>query len=310
MRAIIKLLLSATLIACCGTGGSKPSGPILETVKTNYAGQMSSVQDVHGFIDSDHCDATLFSGLLGASGYVTVDLTAAMADSGQWFRRPSQDCLATGDSKSTISRDMFLGIMWWAWRNHRLDVIEGIIQYASDNNLVMGENDGSIDGINRVLMSPTMLLTLHLLRHKLGGADSVAAHTPIVWSYQESGFERHLQVLHFLIRAEARGRNILDLSGRANTLIQKYHEEEPLNVLWSAVHSRYNGVNKSIVTDIVKIMYPKDHLPTNENWCDAWPVQRGPDSSGWKPCDKTKTHSGGELLFAISVLEWKGHDAI
>ena len=98
---------------------------------STYSQLVTDQQDSYGFLHVDRCDSTLWSGLLGAAG-VPVDLTAARDSSGAWYRRPLSyaECYDCGGSKSTVSRDQLLGVLWWAWRSQRADVLLDLLKYA------------------------------------------------------------------------------------------------------------------------------------------------------------------------------------
>jgi hypothetical protein len=294
---LVKLLAIIVLLTACGAPADHN-----EPAPAGHRELLHTVQDENGFVETVRCDSLLFSGLLGSVPNVDVDLLAARDEAGQWFRRPTKDCLATSRSKSTISRDMLVGVLWWSWRNDRLDVIEDLIQYASDHDFVMGQHDGSLEGRGRVILSPALAMTMAKLRLKLGGADSVYAHTPLVWPTIEPGFQRHLQVLHILLRAELDG----GVSAQEASLLATYVKEEPGNLLWQAAARRHLNHN---ATGWVKLAdkYPLGRLPSARNeWCDEWPVQRSANSKGQLPCpESTRIHSGGELLFAITILNGK-----
>jgi hypothetical protein len=88
-------------------------------------------QDQYGFIESDECDSLLFTGLVGCLPSITVNIDSAFdKTTGMWHRRPtSTPCFPNG-SKSTISRDMLLGLACYAYHNKRLDISEQVIKYS------------------------------------------------------------------------------------------------------------------------------------------------------------------------------------
>src|SRR5690606_36989106 len=64
---------------------------------------------------------------------------------------------------STISRDMLLGLAWYAWCNKRLDISEGVIKYALKNWGVMGEGDPA-----RTNIMPNLFSTFCWISYRLG----------------------------------------------------------------------------------------------------------------------------------------------
>jgi hypothetical protein len=89
---LILLVLGVLGVLSCGSNVT-PSTPTetsldrLEDKYLLYKDLVSNHQDSYGFIYTEHCDATLFSGLL--SIVKEVELEAAKDSKGQWFRRPT-----------------------------------------------------------------------------------------------------------------------------------------------------------------------------------------------------------------------------
>src|SRR5690349_11473466 len=78
-------------------------------------------RDGDGFIEWKNCDSLLFSGLVGAfdaPGDLVIE--AARDENGAWHRRSlgHQECYPHL-SKSTVSRDMFVGLLWFVWKQKR-----------------------------------------------------------------------------------------------------------------------------------------------------------------------------------------------
>jgi hypothetical protein len=247
---------------------------------------ISHVQDEHGFINSDECDSLLFTGLIGAAG-VDIDIEAAQGKPGQWFRRPSQDCYPD-HSKSTISRDMILGLLWYSWRNKRLDIVTDLFQYGRRNDWVMGKGSPS-----RTALSPLMINTIIRIIQKLDG-KAWPYISPEIWPKVEPGYQRHIQTLHLLLRGEVMGK----LSGQAVDRLKANYEDEPHNILFQAAHNLWIEE-----TEIDISHYPTDRLPSYNDWHDIWPPQRSADDSGRLPGTEYRVHSGGEIIFIFGTLQ-------
>jgi len=155
----MKLLALIILLVSCRTPAQKATGPrldeLLEKVKL-YIALAEETKDADGWILPGDCDGLLHNSLAYLGGLVTYEaLQQAEQAPGKWTRTPQADCLSTGRSKSTISRDMLLGVVAAAVNEGDLQTLKDLRQYAKDNNFIMGEHDGSIDGRWRVFMTPT-----------------------------------------------------------------------------------------------------------------------------------------------------------
>ena len=164
------------------------------TKYNNYIKWIKKHQDKDGFILSSHCDATLFSGLIGCVPGIEVNITAAHDPyTDMWHRRPitlSACCeleswslferigqilkAKTTDKvaikkifekgSSTISRDMLMGILYYSYYNNRLDISESVIRYALSHWCIMG-----IGSPTRTFLTPGLLSTFAWVSYRLGG---------------------------------------------------------------------------------------------------------------------------------------------
>lgn len=246
-----------------------------------------------GFVEPSSCDSLLFSGLAGAAG-LQVDLLSARRQDGRWERRPlSQGPCFPTLSKSSISRDMLLGVLWWAWRERRPDVLEDLFQYAVSHDLVLGEHDGSLDGRARVLATPALLSVLARAVEALGGPHHRLADLPLVEFPVPRGFQRHLQALLVGLDREVTG----SLSDHNRSLLEAAAEDDPLNPLFPAVLG-----DKDLAAELLTKGWPAGKLPSGENWCEVWKPQRADDDPSLKPCPEKGTFSGADFLFVYSLL--------
>jgi hypothetical protein len=290
----------------CGrwTERSEPaqSSPLTER-RDEYRALVGAVQDMAGFIEADHCDSTLFSGLLGAAG-VPVRLTAAEdpEQPGRWYRRPTAypECWALGASRSTISRDQLLGVIWWAWRTRDLATLERLWDYGSKRDWFMG--DDNTGGFHTV-MNTSMVRLLAEAIAQLGGANHAAARVlPMGAQPDRTDFEAHLQVLQLALLSELQG----GLAADHAEILLHYADARPGNALFQAVAARAGVVDPARAENTLldPQIWPPGRLPTSADRCEPWVVQRDPGAD-WAPCDAGRTHSGGDLLFTISILEWQ-----
>lgn len=210
-----------------------------------------------------------------------MPLEKAEASPGQWMRRNLAAGACYPDrSKSTISKDMLLGLTWWAWRAKRLDVMQQLVAYGEAHNWVMGD---PIDRPQDVFVTPSEAGLFYQVIYRLGGEDNPARKIPDVYPEGLTGFQAELQVWNILLHGE-----ISDTPGITDTALKRLHEHaqrQPNNPLFEVAVAHYTGDAggaRLLLSD--ETQWPSVHLPTRENHCQAWVVQRD-DGSDWRPCD-------------------------
>lgn len=284
MRKVLALTL-AFLIQSCGKSEIKSPEPVFDAELAeryyDYKNLIASQQDSHGFIYTEDCDALLFTALAGLA-LGTVDIRAAREDNGRWHRRPAKDCYPK-HSKSTISRDMLLGVMWYAYYHRDLELAENLWSYGRARHWIMG------DGVrSRTQFSPSLVASLGQLIHVLGGEDHAERYLlPHFDAPGLIGFEAHLQVLNILLRLRLYGK----IDEVAEQRIKEQIAREPQNPLF-----QYAAGNTSEAINLLKRIFPAKRLPTSDDHCAPWLFQRD-FGRHWEPCADGKTHSGGDLLF-------------
>lgn len=298
------ILMSIVLISCGRFEKNKsketkenPNLSLLQTKNDLYLQLIQPKLDESGFILHEDCDSLLFTGLLSSAQSINTDITAARDPNGQWFRRPlSKPC----SSASTISRDMLIGVMWYAWRNNRLDIAEDLFEYGRSHTWIMGEGDKS-----RTIFTPNMQSTLARLIFKMGGASYVERNIPMSWASNLDGFEAHLQTLLIALHGEMYGQ----ISGEMLSKVAALRQNNPNNALFSYIYSKYTTGDQSEAVNILlnKSLFPEKSLPTNANYCTEYLWQRDQldaetTSSDWLPCDKTKEHTGVDFLFVSGLI--------
>jgi hypothetical protein len=292
MRTIYALI---PLLFACGKVPTddppyQPDSPLAEKLHL-YQSLSDVVRDPHGFVDADHCDSLLFSSL--ASFHKQIDIWSARDADGQWFRTPDHDCYPKR-SDSSISRDMLLGALWYAWIHQERAIPESIYAYAIEHHMVMG------DGVpTRTLMSVGLLATTAQMIFRLGGTDHIERTFSVTWLPGTSGFQRHVAAWHILLRM----RLYDQIEESALQRLKDFAAAEPENPLYAYGAGDLERVGMLFSN---ARFYPVDRLPTSADRCEAWLIQRDHDSPGYQPCPKeNRTHSGGELL-SIGYLITEG----
>lgn len=283
-----RLLTLALLIklAACGPDVASPETP---PAPADAVARAALYRDAApGWVDVDKCDSLLFTALAEAVHPSGVDITAAEVSPGRWLRRPAHlpECWAAGESRSTISRDGLLGVMFWAWRHNRLDVAERLWEYGARRDWFMGDDD--VGGFH-TYFTPAYVGTLAKLIERLGGPARLQALTPVDWTLADEPHEAHLQAIHAQLRRELFG----GLSRDADDMLWTHRRREPANPLYAVLV----GDSPSLPATL----WPTDRLPTSADRCESWLPQRSAASADWAPCYDGRTHAGADLRFVVGL---------
>lgn len=295
----MRLLFLLLLLSACGahhksasSDAPQPGLKDLQDKSDKYLSIVSQEQDQYGFILSQQCDSLLFTSLLAAARPgLHIEVTAAQDSSGQWYRRADHGCGPKfGNSRSTISRDMFIGLFWYFWRTKDLDGASGLmLQLQANNYQALGEGSPG-----ELLLTPAMVQTLAELIFKLGGPDySAERKLPAIFDGSQTDYEAHLTVWHILLRGEIFG----GLSEGSIQILAAQAIRQPKNPFFQAAYHRYLDGDYSTVIKLLMDTneWPADSLPTSLNHCDPWPIQRDFSSTDWGTCEPTQQWPGAEL---------------
>lgn len=291
----------------------------LETKYKLYKRLIKTQQDKHGFIESDKCDSLLFSGLVGSTQEVYIDIKSALAEDGSWQRRPIElpSCYSNGhwnlleriksclmakttDIKilqkifeaggSSISRDMLLGLAWYAYYNKRLDISESVIKYALSHRLVMGEGT-----LTRTILTPSLLSTYAWVSYRLGGPKrSWLRYLPHFESKKVTDFQAHLSVLHILLR------NKLTNKPKYLDLLQFHADRQPENAFFQAATG---NIDKAYTILNNENYFPSSRLPTSEDRYEPYLWQRDYGKDWISDLNQSvKIHSGADFIFCYWLI--------
>ncbi len=290
----MKHLLLILLISCSTYKPKSAKSPIPNHMEENYIAMVQSIQDEHGFIDTNHCDSLTHSGLIAVHPSIDVDLRAAEISPGEWIRRPTNyaDCYRTGKSRSIISRDGLLSVILSAVVNKDLKLLEDMWEYGTKNNWIMGKTTHSV-------MNSNMVSLLARAIKKLGGPDHYLANKIPVIHSECNGYECHLVAVQIATYGEVEGH----IESRHLDYLEELVKKNPRNILYQALYHKYLDGDFSKVHKLINEIYPSHRLPTNKDWCDDWRTQRDDNDPGLKPCKTEKKHSAGELIFVYWVIK-------
>lgn len=300
-------LLAIILLAACGA--DKREMPKLRVTHirevrelwADYKALIPLISDRDGFIYTNRCDSLLFSSLTSMGG-LPLNIEAAEAEPGRWVRRPLSypECYASGGSKSSISQDMLLGLVYWSWRHERSDILKRIWDYCEAHRVLsrckMGEGAAS-----RVWMAPALQAMIAQALFKLTGTDIEIRNLRAPSVVVMTGYQAHLQVVGILMRGELYG-DILE--SEFDTLRQQA-EREPTNPLFQVAYHKFLDGNYDEALRLIASQYPKARLPNIHDWCSEWKLERDSSDRGWLPCpeEQFREHVGGEVGFLLSVME-------
>jgi len=301
MRNLLILIL--VLSFSCGRASMRPAAvmdpreaELAEKAKL-YAELTESFRDGSGFIDTEHCDSLLFSGLLGAALPGTVDILAARDDTKAWHRRPAHDCSPSiGNSRSTISRDMVLGLFWHIWKNKQLVVAQELMDDLRRNAYKL-RGQGTL---GELLMNPSMMSTLAHIILKLGGPRyPVELALPVVFG-KSTGFIAHLTVWHILLRAEL----LKEIDSDELDILRYHAQRNPQNPLYSAAYHKWldGDMGNSVELLLTPSEWPSERLPSTAEHCAPWVIQRDFTEKDWGPCLPQETHTGAPLIIIYNLI--------
>jgi hypothetical protein len=290
------------LIACGSSPDNKEQPhniPLsqLQAKRDIYVSLLERQRYEAGFISND-CDAVLFNALV-ATAVDGIDVGAAQDSDGRWYRRASQDCFRNGESASSTSRDMLMGVLWWGLETEAITELVATWTYGIDNQWVMGEGD-----ISRVILTAGLQATLAEIIFVLGGDDhSFFRKLPQLWPPGLDGYQAHLQSLHIALRGR-----IPTLGGISDTMLKRvveHRERSPNNAFFQFVEHRFTDGDQQEAINILlnENWFPADRLPNASDRCEPWLWQRDQDDIGWQPCGTPVVHHGGDLIFLTKLIE-------
>lgn len=260
-----------------------------------YRQRMRAKQDRHGFIDTHHCDALLFSGLVGCVPGIRIDIEAAF-DGKLWHRRPIEKSCFPDHSKSTISRDMFVGLALFCYFNDRSDIATNVVKYALTHWLIMGKATSLSVKLGRCFLGFGLLSTFAKLSRKWYFWPLTLLPADVKLSKLPTGYAAHIQVLHVLLRDLIDGND-----PSTNQIILQQAVREPMNPLFNIATGNYQAA-----IDVLSngSLFPEDRLPTSKERRESWLPQRD-FGTDWFPANGPAVeHHGGDFIFCYWLMTY------
>ncbi len=302
------LLLVLALVSCQPKNKEQETKPV-EKTKLELLNEKAAVYkklqanalDEHGWPVG--CDGLGFLALCKtAGGCEKANFFDGEQEAGKWQRNKEHNCQETGRSKTSISKDMLM--MSWVYALFGMEkatasaYFERLESYGKKHDWVMGYPSETLDDLGRVYMTPSMTWTLYSILESFGKVipdEKSLATAP-------NDYHAHLRLLDIMIQGKLKGG--IDVIQMAD--LTELHDRDPKNALYQAAFHRFKDGEMAEVADILldEKLFPKDALPTSDNYCTHYLWQRD-QGADWLPCDEKNTHDGIDWLFAYWLAGFK-----
>jgi len=317
MKFLISLFIVISLIGCKRKNKPQETTTPFDSIseKASLYLQLGNAIHPNGSEAGDDCDGLLWNSLWSVTGG-NVDIMSYQGELGQWFRTHHHTCFyrdalggpVDNGSKSTISRDMFLGLLHWIWHNQRKDVLQDIINYGREQNPKwwMGDAVDFIQRESRTHIRTNLRATMYIMAYKMGIEDNVQRHIDLslTWSSKVDDFKLHLSVQHLLLRGLMQGVNDIEV-----LFLEKVIGKHPTNAFFLSVYHYFTDGNQTKTVELLldDSLFPAKKLPTSFDRCERFIYQRNdnrglPENKNWNPCDDNKTFMGIDLLWTHAII--------
>ena len=279
---MIRIFIILLLVSC---GKHEPKKPT--QVNADVVAKAELYKSLHkGWAHQGGCDSLGFTSLCKLSGGCGEAVIAdAEGEPGRWYRNPGKECYPN-NSKSDISKDMFVMLLPYLYASGDKQNIQEIYDYGQKNGWVMGRGY-----LSRTLLTPPLIFLLEQMLGRWGIESDIKETT-------KAGFEKHLDAIYLINKWMVN--KYIDSLQLAQ--IKQYKDENPSNALMQAIYHKFTDGDQSDAIAILldESLFPRDRLPTAKDRCEEYLWQRDPGSD-WKPCDSDKVHDGVDYLVAAYV---------
>lgn len=251
---------------------------------------------------NNKCDGLLWTALHGIGCDYITSLDDFKNEENRWFRSPTHDCFKNG-SDSSISKDMFAGLILYSLYYDRKDYIQSIVDYGEKHNWIMGEAIDTPTLISKCILPPSTIL---LLYHYLGkikfklNSDYEIEDEDVSGIAINVGYGAHLDMLRILRKYLV----YKSIGAWDMYVLEEQAKRQPLNALYQAVYHMFKDGDMSLPQKLLLSdkYFPNDRLPTSNEYCTWYLYQRDAETDDWLPCPhEGHTHSGTDFIFAATV---------
>lgn len=286
------VILVVVFMCSCGQKHNKKDVPEDKTLQLTkkyelYQRLFEAVSDKNGFIATEHCDSLMYSSLANPN----INLQAAEIEPGKWLRRPTDypECFSSGESKSNISRDGLVGVIYRSLKNKDVAMLKRMWDYGQSHNWVMGQ-----DGWQHSVFTPDYIALLAQALYKT--SDGKYDYIARVFTFPKMvpalpGYTSQLQAIYIKLKDELYNTYNGDIA-------RKLFDQNKINPLLAIIAD-----DKEAATDLLLQTWPEDRLPTSHDWCADWLLDQASNGNGRNPClNEDVTHSGGDFLFVTRLV--------
>ena len=216
-------LYTFCLISACGQ--DEKAEPEESSLRDELAEWYQEAKEDVGKIPSvTDCDGLLWAGLAyGANCSLPID--EFERERGVWHRRPTHDCYDKGDSRSSISTDMFAGLFAGSYYCESIERLDDIADYGSRNDFLMGVPDKPFGEAYLSVNGRAVL-------GQMVGRDFGKP----VWKSVKPDYAKHIQSLLILLELQTSGKATkIDRVAEPKENLKRYAKEDPDDYFISAV---------------------------------------------------------------------------
>lgn len=264
-----------------------------------YLGLYQKALDSFNFVAG--CDGLLFTSLLVAAGHEhDLSLAESSEQPGRWYRSADHDCYPSGKSKSSISRDMLLGLSLALWQKSDGAAVKRILQFSQKNKGILGDAIDSQELAGAATMSPSLLSMLSEMDFQINATNSDNRGYFPELGKNFSGFEAHLLALRLTLKSSLYG----GLLRTDAELISSLAQKQPRNALFQALNHAFTDGDGNAAAAILldEKLFPATALPTSAQRCEPYLWQRDQKSTDWLPCPEAGTTFPAVDFFWVYAL--------
>ena len=243
MRYILLILLIMT--SCSRRSPKKKIAPttpaylLLDAYNNALAEAKAAASQSNGWLEESECDAMLWAGKYACGGgKPLLEYAEYVETPGKFNRRPEPHCgVAAGNSATTWSRDMGMGLLIGAWCNWDSTIMTRHMNYGKSKDWSMGEPYA--DG--RAIYTPAIIGMFYQAIYRISGADNSSRKWPSIYSEGLNDYQAHLQIIDIWIRSEIDDKPDLDVSTTQWERIKEHYRREPMCAFYSYMYGAHEG---------------------------------------------------------------------